>query len=231
MADHLERDALARVGQPRAAVRLVLEQLERRELLHHRRRGRGRHRLVLRERADRHAAVLGLELVDALQVVLDRLAQFGPRHRDQGNVVGRADPRGTQRRPRRRVHGLGARGRDGRHARARVRAGRLRHPDPERVGARGPPRGDGALGRRLPVRRRPLRPAAARRVVRRGLRPDRRRARAARPARCRDRHARSADDRDARPEARARRRRAHARPAVRRGARRSHLRPRRGGAC
>ena len=63
--------------QPRAAVGLVLEQSERGELLHHRRRRRRRHRLVLRERADRHAAVLGLELVDALQVVLDRLAEPG----------------------------------------------------------------------------------------------------------------------------------------------------------
>ena len=49
VADHLDRDALARVGQPRAAVGLVLEQVERRELLHHRRGRRGRDALVARD--------------------------------------------------------------------------------------------------------------------------------------------------------------------------------------
>ena len=39
----------------------------------------------------------------------------------------------------------------------RVRAGRLRHPDAERVGDRGAARGDGDLGRGLSARRRPLR--------------------------------------------------------------------------
>ena len=147
VADHLERDALAGGRQVRAVVRARA------------RAGRARSsfftialaeagetRLVVRERADRHAAGLGLELVDALQVVLDRLGQLALLT-VQGNVVGRADPRGTQRRPRRRLHGLGARGGHGRHARARARAGRLGHPDAERVGARGPARGDRVLGR------------------------------------------------------------------------------------
>ena len=61
----------------------------------------------------------------------------------------RADSRRTQRRPRRRVHVLGDRGGEGRHARARARAGRLGHPDAERVGDRGPARGDGDLDGRL----------------------------------------------------------------------------------
>ena len=39
--DHLECDALTRVGQLRAVIPLVLEQVERGQLLHHRRRGRG----------------------------------------------------------------------------------------------------------------------------------------------------------------------------------------------
>jgi hypothetical protein len=36
MADHLDGDALAGVAQPCAAIGLVLEQAERRELFHHR---------------------------------------------------------------------------------------------------------------------------------------------------------------------------------------------------
>jgi len=40
VADHLERDLLARRRQPGAAVGLVLDQPERSELLDHRRRGR-----------------------------------------------------------------------------------------------------------------------------------------------------------------------------------------------
>jgi hypothetical protein len=38
VADHLDGDALAGAREPCAAVRLVLEQAERSELLHHRRR-------------------------------------------------------------------------------------------------------------------------------------------------------------------------------------------------
>jgi hypothetical protein len=41
VADHFERNALARGGQVCAAIWLVLEQLQRRELLDHRRGGRG----------------------------------------------------------------------------------------------------------------------------------------------------------------------------------------------
>ena len=44
-----------------------------------------------------------------------------------------------------------------RHARARARAGRVRHPDAERVGDRGPARGQRDLARRVSARRRPLR--------------------------------------------------------------------------
>ena len=39
VADHLERDALALRGQRHAAVRRVLDERERGELLHHRARG------------------------------------------------------------------------------------------------------------------------------------------------------------------------------------------------
>ena len=41
MADHFERDPLARLGELRAAIRLVLEQFKRGQLLHHRRGGCG----------------------------------------------------------------------------------------------------------------------------------------------------------------------------------------------
>jgi len=75
MPNDLERDALAGVGEMGATVRLVRQQVERRELLHHRGRRRGSDAEVLRERADRHAALSGLQLEDRLQVVLDRLAQ------------------------------------------------------------------------------------------------------------------------------------------------------------
>ena len=44
-----------------------------------------------------------------------------------------------------------------RYARARVRAGRLGHPDAERLGDRRPARGDGDLDGRVPARRRPVR--------------------------------------------------------------------------
>jgi 1,4-dihydroxy-6-naphthoate synthase len=87
MADHLERDSLAVGCQTGAPVPLVLEELQRGELLDHCRRRRGRHRLILCDRTDRHTPVLGLELVDALQVVLDRLGETGLAHREQGNVA------------------------------------------------------------------------------------------------------------------------------------------------
>jgi 1,4-dihydroxy-6-naphthoate synthase len=79
MADHLERDAFSRLGEVRTAIRLVRQQLERGEFLHHRRRRRGRDAEILRERSDRHAAVRRLELVDRFQVVLDRLAEHSRR--------------------------------------------------------------------------------------------------------------------------------------------------------
>src|SRR5262249_17768299 len=85
--DYLECDPLARRTQARAAVFLVLEQIERRQLLHHRGRGRGRDRQVLRERADRDAPLARLQLVHALQVVLNRVGEWRLPHPYQGNVV------------------------------------------------------------------------------------------------------------------------------------------------
>jgi len=72
MADHLDRDALAGLGEPSAAVGLVVEEPERAELLQHRGRRRGRDPLVARNRSDGHAPLRVLKLVDRLQVVLDR---------------------------------------------------------------------------------------------------------------------------------------------------------------
>ncbi len=106
-----------------------------------------------------------------------------------------------------------AAGRD-RHARVRVRARPAGHPDAERVGARGPARGDRDLAARVPVRPGPLRAAAARREHGLGLRADRRRARAAdarAAARRRDRRPGPDDDRVPRAAPRARRVRATAR--------------------
>jgi 1,4-dihydroxy-6-naphthoate synthase len=87
MANHLEGDPLAVGRQAGAAVPLVLEELQRSKLLDHRRRRRRRYRLVFCDRTDRHAPVLRLELVDALQVVLNRLGETGLAHREQGNVA------------------------------------------------------------------------------------------------------------------------------------------------
>src|SRR5207244_3952745 len=78
---------LARVGEPRTAVRLVLQQVERGELLHHRGRRRRGHALVARDGRDRDAAARLLELVDPLQVVLDRVGQRRAAHGRQGNVA------------------------------------------------------------------------------------------------------------------------------------------------
>src|SRR4051794_6848553 len=55
VADHLERDLFAVARQVEAAVRLVLEQLERRELLDHRARRGGRDVLRARQRRDRQS--------------------------------------------------------------------------------------------------------------------------------------------------------------------------------
>ena len=185
VSDHLERHLLAGVRERDAAVGRVLGEPERRELLHHRARRRRRDLLAAGERGRRDTLALDAELVDLLQVVLDRVAEIRLRH---GTSVGRegrwlasadADSPRPQPRSRRRVHVLGDRGRRDRHARLRVRAGPAGHPDPERVGARRPARGDRDLAARVSVRPGPLRAAAARREHRLRLRADPRRARAA----------------------------------------------------
>ena len=58
----------------------ALEQAERRQLLHHRARRRRRHALVARERGDGQPLLAVGELVDPLQVVLDRDAERCLRH-------------------------------------------------------------------------------------------------------------------------------------------------------
>jgi hypothetical protein len=73
VADHLERDLLAGRRQRDAAVRLVHRQAERGELLHHRARRRRRHSLAFCERRHRDASVVGAELVDLAQIVLNRV--------------------------------------------------------------------------------------------------------------------------------------------------------------
>ena len=70
VADHLDRRPLPRRGQRDPPVRLVVDEAERRELLQHRRRRRRRNADPLGERRRRRPAVLGLELVDRLEVVL-----------------------------------------------------------------------------------------------------------------------------------------------------------------
>lgn len=85
--DHLERDALARLGQAGPPVGLVLEQVEDGELLDHR-RGRGRgDPLAAGEGRDGGAAARLLQLVDALQVVLDRPGERCVAHRDESTAV------------------------------------------------------------------------------------------------------------------------------------------------
>jgi hypothetical protein len=75
VADHLDRDLLARRREADAAVRRVLHELERRELLDHRAGRRRRDFLLARERRHGHPPALRLEVVQLLQVVLDRVAQ------------------------------------------------------------------------------------------------------------------------------------------------------------
>ena len=78
--DHLERHLLAGVRERDAAVGGVLGEPERGELLHHRaRRGCG-DLLAAGERGRRDPLALGAELVDLLQVVLDRVAEVGLCH-------------------------------------------------------------------------------------------------------------------------------------------------------
>jgi hypothetical protein len=78
--DHLERDALALGRQGHPPVRRVRDQVERRELLHHRARRRGRDAHLAGKARRRHLAAGAREVVDAAQVVLDRVAQHRPRH-------------------------------------------------------------------------------------------------------------------------------------------------------
>jgi 1,4-dihydroxy-6-naphthoate synthase len=91
VANHLERDLLAGIRERHAAVRRVLEQPERGELLHHRARRRGRDTLSLRERGDRRPVAFVLELVDLLEVVLDRVGQRNLRHSKSVGVAHRAN--------------------------------------------------------------------------------------------------------------------------------------------
>src|SRR5918999_2940011 len=73
VADDLERDLLAGAAQDDAAVRLVRDEAEAGELLDHGRRRRGRNPEPAGERGRRRRARLLVELVDRLEVVLDRL--------------------------------------------------------------------------------------------------------------------------------------------------------------
>ena len=92
--DHLERHLLAGVRERDAAVGRVLGEPERRELLHHRARRRRRDLLAAGERGRRDTLALDAELVDLLQVVLDRVAEIRLRHRssvgrEAGGSLGR----------------------------------------------------------------------------------------------------------------------------------------------
>ena len=78
--DDLERDLGPCLGEQDAVVRRVLGQAKRCELLQHRRHRRGRDSHAARDRARRRARSLGLELVDLLQVVLDRGREMRFRH-------------------------------------------------------------------------------------------------------------------------------------------------------
>ncbi len=79
--DHLERHLLAGVRERDAAVGRVLGEPERRELLHHRARRRRGDLLAAGERRSRDALALDAELVDLLQVVLDRVAEIRVGHK------------------------------------------------------------------------------------------------------------------------------------------------------
>ena len=80
VADHLQRDPLAGGGQRDRAVRLVLGELEGGELLHHRARRGRRDTLAAGQSGHRRGPALGLELVDLLEVVLDRIGEGNLRH-------------------------------------------------------------------------------------------------------------------------------------------------------
>ena len=70
--DHLERDAPPALGEADAAVALVLDEAERRELAQHPRDGGGADLEQRCEVGGRCGAVAGLERVDRLRVVLHR---------------------------------------------------------------------------------------------------------------------------------------------------------------
>ena len=76
VADHLEGDAPAVLGEPHAAVALVLDEAERRELAQHPRDRRGADLEQRGEVGRRGRAVAGLERVDRLRVVLHRGGQL-----------------------------------------------------------------------------------------------------------------------------------------------------------
>ncbi len=81
VAKHLERDPLAAAREPDAAVRLMVDEPARGQLLHHRRRRRRPDSHPPGEGRRPHARAFSLELVDLAQVVLQRVAQVGePRH-------------------------------------------------------------------------------------------------------------------------------------------------------
>ena len=75
VSDHLQGHLLARVRERDAAVGGMLGEPECRQLLHHLARRRGRDVLPAGERRRRHALGLRPELVNLLQVVLDRVAE------------------------------------------------------------------------------------------------------------------------------------------------------------
>src|SRR5919108_1788137 len=79
MAQDLERDPPALLGQLHALVRRMRDELERAQLLHHARRRGGRDAEAGGKRVRRDPAVATLlERVDRLGVVLDRLTQPTP---------------------------------------------------------------------------------------------------------------------------------------------------------
>jgi hypothetical protein len=77
-AQRAQRGAAPRVGEPHAAVALVLEQPLLGEPPHHAAHARRRDAEALGERVRRCDAAAPLQVVDRLQVVLDRLGQLGP---------------------------------------------------------------------------------------------------------------------------------------------------------